>query len=111
MPVRVAVPWPAPASTPAGRWRFALARGSRRWSAPGRRARPPRQRYRQVGGIEDDIEISWDADRVDVTVAVQDVLDRNGLIPGDSDVVVDTNGNAVTLTAHGHFRPWRSACH
>jgi osmotically-inducible protein OsmY len=54
--------------------------------------------------VKDDIEISWDADPVDVTVAVQDALDRNALIPDDSDVVVDTGGNIVTLT--GHVRTW-----
>jgi len=57
-----------------------------------------------VRGIRDDIAISWDADPVDVTVSVQDALDRNALIPDDSDVVVDTEGNAVTLT--GHVRTW-----
>lgn len=57
-----------------------------------------------VRNVRDDIEISWDADPVDVTIAVQDALDRNALIPGDSDVVVDTDGNAVTLT--GHVRTW-----
>ena len=47
-----------------------------------------------VRNVKDDIEISWDADPVDVTIAVQDALDRNALIPDDSDVVVDTEGNA-----------------
>ena len=57
-----------------------------------------------VRNVRDDIEISWDADPVDVTIAVQDALDRNALIPDDSDVGVDTDGNAVTLT--GHVRTW-----
>jgi osmotically-inducible protein OsmY len=57
-----------------------------------------------VRNLKDDIEISWDADPVDVTIAVQDALDRNALIPDDSDVVVDTDQNAVTLT--GHVRTW-----
>src|SRR5262245_58011769 len=57
-----------------------------------------------VRNVRDDIEISWDADAVDVTVAVQDALDRNALIPDDSDVVVDTDGNSVTLS--GHVRTW-----
>jgi osmotically-inducible protein OsmY len=35
---------------------------------------------------------------------VRDALDRNALIPDDSDVVVDTSGNTVTLT--GHVRSW-----
>jgi osmotically-inducible protein OsmY len=57
-----------------------------------------------VRNVKDDIEISWDADPVDVTIAVQDALDRNALIPDDSDVVVDTDENTVTLT--GHVRTW-----
>jgi osmotically-inducible protein OsmY len=57
-----------------------------------------------VRNVKDDIEISWDADPVDVTIAVQNALDRNALVPDDSDVTVDTNGNAVTLT--GHVRTW-----
>jgi len=55
-----------------------------------------------VRNVRDDIEISWDADPVDVTIAVQDALDRNALIPDDSDVGVNTQGNAVTLTGHVH---------
>ena len=54
--------------------------------------------------VKDDIEISSDPDPVDVTIAVQDALDRNALVPDDSDVVVDAGGNTVTLT--GHVRTW-----
>ena len=57
-----------------------------------------------VRNVRDDIEIAWDAAPVDVTIAVQDALDRNALIPDDSDVVVDTAGHDVTLT--GHVRTW-----
>lgn len=57
-----------------------------------------------VRNVRDDTDISWDADPVDVTVAVQDALDRYALIPDDSDVVVDTDQNIVTLT--GHVRTW-----
>jgi len=57
-----------------------------------------------VRNVKDDLMISWDADPVDVTTAVQDALDRNALIPDNSDVMVDTDGNAVTLT--GHVRTW-----
>jgi osmotically-inducible protein OsmY len=57
-----------------------------------------------VRNVKDDIEISWDADPADATIAVQDALDRSGLIPDNSDVVVDTDGNTVTLT--GHVRTW-----
>jgi osmotically-inducible protein OsmY len=57
-----------------------------------------------VRNIKDGIEISADADPVDVTLDVQDALDRYGLTWDDSDVAVDTSGNTVTLT--GHVRTW-----
>ena len=57
-----------------------------------------------VRNVRDDIYIGIDADPIDVTLNVQDALDRYALIPDDSDVVVDTNGNTVTLT--GHVRTW-----
>ena len=57
-----------------------------------------------VRNIRDDIEISNDADPVDVTAHVQDALDRYALIPDDSDVGVDTSGNTATLS--GHVRTW-----
>ena len=57
-----------------------------------------------VRDLSDDIEISNDADPVDVTVYVQDALDRYALIPDDSDVTVDTDGNTVTLS--GNVRTW-----
>ncbi|HEV2260586.1 MAG TPA: BON domain-containing protein [Streptosporangiaceae bacterium] len=57
-----------------------------------------------VRNVKDDIEISTDADPADVTFNVQDALDRYALIPDDSDVVVDTSGNTVTLT--GNVRTW-----
>lgn len=37
---------------------------------------------------------------VDVTVLVQDGLDRYALVPDNSDVVVNTSGTTVTLTGH-----------
>ena len=57
-----------------------------------------------VRNVIDEIEISYDADPLDVTLLVQDALDRNALISDDSDVVVDTKGNTVTLS--GHVRTW-----
>ncbi len=57
-----------------------------------------------VRNVKDDIDISYDADPVDVTWFVQDALDRNALVAGDSDVAVDTSGNTVTL--RGHVRTW-----
>ena len=57
-----------------------------------------------VRNIHDEIEIGYDADPIDVTLLVQDALDRNALILDDSDVAVDTDGNTVTLS--GHVRTW-----
>ena len=57
-----------------------------------------------VRNVKDDIDISTDADPVDVTLNVQDALDRYALVLDDSDVAVDTSGNTVTLT--GNVRTW-----
>jgi osmotically-inducible protein OsmY len=57
-----------------------------------------------VRNVRDDIEIAYDADPLDVTLLVQDALDRYALIPDDSDVAVRTSGNTVTLA--GHVRTW-----
>jgi osmotically-inducible protein OsmY len=54
--------------------------------------------------VKDEIVINFDADPGNVTLLVQDALDRNALIVDDSEVVVDTAGNTVTLT--GHVRTW-----
>jgi osmotically-inducible protein OsmY len=55
-------------------------------------------------GIDDQIVISYDADPGDVTVAVQDALDRNALVDDDSDIVVNTDGSTVTLS--GEVDTW-----
>ncbi len=55
-----------------------------------------------VRNVKDEIEITYDADPVDVTGLVQDALDRNALVEDDSDVHVDTTGNTVTLGGHVH---------
>ncbi|MDT4956643.1 MAG: hypothetical protein QOD31_442 [Pseudonocardiales bacterium] len=59
-----------------------------------------------VRNIKDEIEIeiAFDANPVDVTLNVQDALDRYALIADDSEVVVNTNDNTVTL--NGHVRSW-----
>jgi osmotically-inducible protein OsmY len=57
-----------------------------------------------VRNVLDDIEISTDADQLDVTLNVQDALNRYALVPDDSDIAVDTGANTVTLT--GHVRTW-----
>ena len=62
-----------------------------------------------VRNVRDDIDISYDADPVDVTWFVQDALDRNALVDDDSDVSVDTSGNTVTLCGHVHTWAERDA--
>lgn len=57
-----------------------------------------------VRNIKDHIDIAYDADPIDVTLFVQDALDRYALIPDDSDVVVNTDNHGVTLD--GHVRTW-----
>jgi osmotically-inducible protein OsmY len=57
-----------------------------------------------VRNIRNHIQININADPVDVVLAVQDALDRYSLVLDDSDVVVDTEANGVTLT--GHVRTW-----
>jgi osmotically-inducible protein OsmY len=57
-----------------------------------------------VRNVKDEIVINFSDDPGDVTLLVQDALDRNALILDDSDVEVDTAGGTVTLT--GHVRTW-----
>ena len=57
-----------------------------------------------VRNVKDDIDISYDADPVDVTFLVQNALNRSALVDDDSDVSVDASGNTVTL--RGHVRTW-----
>ena len=55
-----------------------------------------------VRNVEDDIDVSYDADPVDVDLHVQEALDRSALVPDDSDVSVVTKGSTITLTGHVH---------
>jgi len=57
-----------------------------------------------VRNVRDDIEISYDADPVEVDLHVQEALGRSALVPDDSDVEVATKGSTITLT--GHVRTW-----
>jgi osmotically-inducible protein OsmY len=57
-----------------------------------------------VRNIREDIDISYDADPLDVTWLVRRALDRNALVEDNSDVYIDTSGNTVTL--RGHVRTW-----
>ncbi|HTV00928.1 MAG TPA: BON domain-containing protein [Luteitalea sp.] len=57
-----------------------------------------------VRNVHNKIKVESQADPVDVAVSVQDALDRYSLIPDDSDVLIDTDKNTVTLM--GHVRTW-----
>jgi osmotically-inducible protein OsmY len=57
-----------------------------------------------VRNVRDEIEISYDADVVDVDLHVQEALARSALVPDDSDVKAATDGSIITLT--GHVRTW-----
>jgi osmotically-inducible protein OsmY len=57
-----------------------------------------------VRSVKDDIEVSYDADPLDVTLLVDDAIDRSALFADDSDVQVTITGNTVTLG--GHVRTW-----
>jgi osmotically-inducible protein OsmY len=57
-----------------------------------------------VRNVRDEIEISCDADPVDVDLHVQEALDRSALVPDDSDDKAATEGSTITLT--GHVRTW-----
>jgi osmotically-inducible protein OsmY len=55
-----------------------------------------------VRNVRDDIEISYDADPVEVDLHVQEALGRSALVPDDSDAQVALDGGIITLTGHVH---------
>jgi osmotically-inducible protein OsmY len=55
-----------------------------------------------VRNVENDIEISYAADPVDVDLHVQEALARSALVPDDSDVTAETKDGIITLTGHVH---------
>ncbi len=57
-----------------------------------------------VRNVGDEIDVASDVDPGDVTLRVQEALDRSALILDDSDVAVDADGNTVNLS--GHVRTW-----
>jgi osmotically-inducible protein OsmY len=57
-----------------------------------------------VRNVDNEIEISYVIDPVDVDLHVQEALERSALVPDDSDVTSETNGTVITLT--GHVRTW-----
>ncbi len=59
-----------------------------------------------VRNIKDEIGIQTEADPFDVTLRVQEALDRYSLIPDDSDITVDTDQGTGTVALAGHVRTW-----
>ena len=57
-----------------------------------------------VRNVQNNIEISYVIDPVDVDLHVQQALDRSALVPDDSDVHSETMDGVITLT--GHVRTW-----
>jgi len=57
-----------------------------------------------VRNVENDIDISYVIDPVNVDLHVQEALERSALVPDDSDVKSQTKDSVVTLT--GHVRTW-----
>jgi osmotically-inducible protein OsmY len=57
-----------------------------------------------VRNVRNDIDVSYDANPVDVDLHVQQALDRSALVPDGSDVKADTKDGIITLT--GHVRTW-----
>jgi len=57
-----------------------------------------------VRNVNDDIDIAYPDDPVDVDLHVQQALDRSALVPDGSDVTADTKDGIVTLA--GHVRTW-----
>jgi osmotically-inducible protein OsmY len=57
-----------------------------------------------VRNVQDEIELAFDVDPGDVKRLVKQALERNGPVPDDSDVAVNTSGNTVTLIGHVRTR-------
>jgi osmotically-inducible protein OsmY len=57
-----------------------------------------------VRNVENDIDVVYAADPVDVDLHIREALDRSALVPDDSDVSADTKDGNITLK--GHVRTW-----
>jgi len=55
-----------------------------------------------VRNVRDDIEISYNADPVDIDLHVQEALRRSALVSDDSDVKAALDRGVITLTGHVH---------
>jgi osmotically-inducible protein OsmY len=54
--------------------------------------------------VENDIDIAYAADPVDIDLHIREALDRSALVPDDSDVSADSKDGIITL--NGHVRTW-----
>jgi len=52
--------------------------------------------------VRDDIEISYEADQMDVDLHVQEALNRSALVPDGSDVKAVSTRSTITLSGHVH---------
>ena len=57
-----------------------------------------------VRNVENDIDVAYAADPVDLDLHIREALDRSALVPDDSDVSADTKDGIITLD--GHVRTW-----
>jgi osmotically-inducible protein OsmY len=64
---------------------------------------------RGLRGIRNEIEVTFDVDPADVKQLVKEALERNALVPDDSDMVVNTSGSTVTLIGYVRTKAERSA--
>lgn len=62
-----------------------------------------------VRNVKDEIDVASGVDSADVRQLVKEALERNALVPDDSDVVVNTSGSTVTLIGHVRTKAERSA--
>jgi osmotically-inducible protein OsmY len=60
-------------------------------------------------GIRNGIEVTFEIDPADVKQLVKEALERNALVPEDSDVVVNTSDSTVTLIGHVRTKAERDA--
>ncbi len=62
-----------------------------------------------VRHVTNEIEVACGVEPAEVEQLVRKALDRNALVPDDSDVQIDTSGSTVILTGHVRTRAERDA--
>ena len=98
----------AVASTPSGTVRFAASDGNLTLTGTVGYGIERAAAEQAVSGliglrnVRDDIEISYEADQMDVDLHVQEALNRSALVPDGSDVKAVSTGSTITLSGHVH---------